>query len=152
MAFSLEWSDFDLFLRISVYFLICHSQLKQCLQNGHWTESAWWSPLQLEHLNMWGQGSPLLVSSLGGLVLSFALQHQPKFTSISPVDTTHHLLLLSSYTEPLKHHQVQVSQPVSSLFIITLLFWYVAWYYDHDCNMCDWLVIVISNIILFLFC
>jgi len=37
-------------------------------------------------------------------------------TSIIPVDTTHHLLLLSPYTEPLKHYQVQVSQPVSSSF------------------------------------
>ena len=40
-------------------------------------ESAWWSPLQLEHLNIWGQDLPLLVSSLSGLILSLALQHQP---------------------------------------------------------------------------
>ena len=33
--------------------------------------------LQLEHLNEWGHGSPFLVSSLGGLILVFALQHQP---------------------------------------------------------------------------
>ena len=30
------------------------------------------------HLNMWGQGSPFLVSSLGGLVLLLALQHHTK--------------------------------------------------------------------------
>ena len=51
LAFTSEQSDFDLFSQISVYFLTCHSQLNQCLQNGQWTESAWWSPLQLEHLN-----------------------------------------------------------------------------------------------------
>ena len=76
LAFTSEWSNFDLFSQISVYFLTYHSQLNQCLQNGQWTESAWWSPLQLEHLNEWEQGSPFLVSSLGGLVLSLALQHQ----------------------------------------------------------------------------
>ena len=51
LAFTLEQSDFDLFSWISVYFLICYSLLNQCLQNGQWTELAWWSPLQLEHLN-----------------------------------------------------------------------------------------------------
>ena len=56
---------------------MCHSRLNRCLQNGHWTESAVWSPLQLEHLNIWGQGSPFLVLSLGGFILSLALQHQP---------------------------------------------------------------------------
>jgi len=38
--------------------------------------------------------------------------------SIILVDTTHHLLSLSPYTEPLKHYQVQVSQLVSGLFVI----------------------------------
>ena len=51
LAFTLERSDFNLFSWISVYFLMCHSRLNRCLQNGQWIESAWWSPLQLEHLN-----------------------------------------------------------------------------------------------------
>ena len=37
------------------------------------------------------------------------------------VDTFHHLSLSHPYTEPLEHYSVQVSQPVSSLFVIDFL-------------------------------
>ena len=77
LLFTAEQSDFDLFSRISAYFLTCHSLLKQCLQKGQLLESAWWSPLQFEHLKEWGHGSPFLVSNLGGLILALPLQHQP---------------------------------------------------------------------------
>ena len=40
--------------------------------------------------------------------------------SIIPVDTTHHLLSLPPYTEPLKHYSAPVSQPVSILFVINV--------------------------------
>jgi len=72
-----ERMEFDWLSRISAYFLMCHSLWKRCLQNGQEFESAWWSPLQFEHLKEWGHGSPFLVSSLGGLILSLALQHHP---------------------------------------------------------------------------
>ena len=36
-------------------------------------------PLQLMYLNKWGHGSPFLVSSLEGLILSLALQHHAKW-------------------------------------------------------------------------
>ena len=68
LSFAAERSDFDLFSWISVYFLTCHSLLKRCLQKGQLLESAWWSPLQFEHLKEWGHGSPFLVSNLGGVV------------------------------------------------------------------------------------
>ena len=76
VPFTSERIDFDLFSWILVYFFWCHSLLNQCFQNRHWLELAWWSPLQLKHLNEWGHGLPFLVSSLGGLILAFALQHQ----------------------------------------------------------------------------
>ena len=38
--FTLEQIDCDVFSRISVYFLTCHSLLKQCLQKGQVFESA----------------------------------------------------------------------------------------------------------------
>ena len=76
LLFPSEQIDCDLFSWISAYFFTCHSLLNWCLQNGQWLESAWWSPLQLEHLNAWGHGSPFFVSNLGRLVLAFALQHQ----------------------------------------------------------------------------
>ena len=72
-----ERMEFNLLSRISAYFLMCHSLWKRCLQKGQVFESAWWLPLQFEHLKEWGHGSPFLVSSLGGLILSLALQHQP---------------------------------------------------------------------------
>ena len=74
--FPSERIDCNLFSQISAYFLICHSLLKRCLQNGQEFEPTWWSPLQLEHLKEWGQGLPFLVSNLGGLILVLALQHQ----------------------------------------------------------------------------
>jgi len=77
MPFTLEWIDCDLFSWISACFLMCHFLLKWCLQNRQEFKLAWWSPLQLEHLNEWGHGSPFLVSNLGGLVLALALQYQP---------------------------------------------------------------------------
>ena len=77
LPFTSERTDCDLFSRISAYFFTCHSLLKRCLQNRQVLELAWWFPLQLEHLNEWGHGSPFLVSSLGGLILALALQHQP---------------------------------------------------------------------------
>ena len=40
ILFPSEQIDFDLFSWISVYFFMCHSLLNQCLQNGHWLESA----------------------------------------------------------------------------------------------------------------
>ena len=87
------WNNFDVFSnhelflfmlkQINCFLLLwsfwysfeCHSLLKQCLQNRHTFELAWWLPLQLTHLNMWEQGSPFLVSSQGGLILPFTLQH-----------------------------------------------------------------------------
>ena len=75
MLFTSERMEWDLFSCILAYFLACHSLLKRCLQKWQVFESAWWSPLQLEHLKMWGQGLPFFVSSLGGLVLALALQH-----------------------------------------------------------------------------
>ena len=77
MSFTLEWMDCDLFSWISAYFLMCHSLLKWCLQNGQMFESTWWSPLQLGHLKVCGQGSPFFVSNLGELVLELALQYYP---------------------------------------------------------------------------
>ena len=67
--------DFDLFSWISEYFFICHSLLKRWHQKGYTLELAWWSPQQFKHLNAWGQGLPFFVSSLGGLILLFCLQH-----------------------------------------------------------------------------
>ena len=85
--------DFDLFSRISEYFFICHFLLKQWRQKGHTLELAWWSPQQFKHLNAWGQGSPFFVSSLGGLILSFGLQHHPNSLWFSdlwgPLHLTH---------------------------------------------------------------
>ena len=75
--FTWEQMDWDLFAWISSYFLVCYSLLKRYFQKGHEFKSAWWSSLQLEHLNECGQGSPFLVSSLGGLVFGLALQHHP---------------------------------------------------------------------------
>ena len=37
-------------------------------------------------------------------MIELVLESTHQFTSIIPVDTTHHLLSLSPYTEPLKHH------------------------------------------------
>ena len=74
-AFIDEQIDSLQFLWDLVYSLLCHSLLKRCFQNGQLVESAWCSPLQLEHLKEWGQGSPFFISSLGGLILLFALQH-----------------------------------------------------------------------------
>ena len=73
--FSSKCMDFDLFSWISEYFFICHSLLNQWHQNRQTLELAWWSPWQFKHLNVWGQGSPFFVSSLGRLILSFGLQH-----------------------------------------------------------------------------
>ena len=73
--FTSERIDLDLLSWISAYFFCCHSLLNLCLQNGHWLESAWWSPRQFEHLNEWEHSSPFFVYNLGGLILSFALQH-----------------------------------------------------------------------------
>ena len=59
-----------------MYSLEYHSLLKWCFQKGHLIESARWEPLQLRHLNICGQGSPFLVSSLEGFDLVLALQYQ----------------------------------------------------------------------------
>ena len=75
LPFTTEWIDSLWFSCIFVYFFKCHSLLKWCLQNGQSVESAWCSPLQLEHLNECRQGSPFFVSNLGELVFSLALQH-----------------------------------------------------------------------------
>ena len=75
LSLSKEQIDLTLFSWILAYFFWCHSLLNWCLQNRHRLELAWWSPLQLEHLNEWGHGSPFLVSRHGGFVFSFALQH-----------------------------------------------------------------------------
>jgi len=75
--FTFERIDLDLFSQISKYFFICHSLLNLWCQNGHTLESAWWFPWQFKYLNEWRQGSPFFVSNLGGLILSFSLQHHP---------------------------------------------------------------------------
>jgi len=75
--FSEEQIDLVLFSWISAYFFCCYSLLNLCLQNGHRLESAWWSPWQFKHLNIWGHSSPFFVSSQGGLDFSFAFQHHP---------------------------------------------------------------------------
>jgi len=41
--------------------------------------------------------------------------------SIILIDTFHHLSLSHPYTEPLEHYSVQISQPVSILFMIVKL-------------------------------
>ena len=97
VSFTSEWIDFDQFSWISAYFFKCHSLLKQCLQKGHWLESAWWSPLQLEHLNIWEHSLPFLVSSLGGLILAFALQHQPNSLWCSDLCKLLYLMHLASW-------------------------------------------------------
>jgi len=60
---------------IFIYFFEYHFLLKQYFQKEHFVESAWWSPLQLEHLNECRYGSPFLVSNLERLVFLLALQH-----------------------------------------------------------------------------
>ena len=102
--FTLERIDWDLFSWISVYFLTCHSLLKQCLQKGQMFELAWWSPLQLEHLKVWGHGLPFLVSSLGGLILALALQHQPNSLWCSDLWGPLHLTHLAPW---IQHEKVE---------------------------------------------
>ena len=75
LPFILEQIDLDLLLWISAYFFCCHFLLNLYLQNKHWLESTWWYPQQFEHLNEWEHSSPFFVFNLGGLILSFALQH-----------------------------------------------------------------------------
>ena len=58
-----------------VYSLVCHSLLNLCFQNGQSVESAWCLSLQFKHLKECRQGTSFLVSNLGGLILSLALQH-----------------------------------------------------------------------------
>ena len=79
LAFPVEWIKFFLVFQNLAYSFVCYSLLKQYFQKGQLYELAWWLPLQLRHLNMWGHGSPFLVSSLGRLILSLALQHQMKW-------------------------------------------------------------------------
>ena len=102
--FTLEWIDCNLFSQISAYFLTCHFLLKRCLQNGHEFESAWWSPLQLEQLKERGQGSPFLVSNLGGLVLALALQYQPNSLWCSDLWGPLHLTHLAPW---IRHEKVE---------------------------------------------
>ena len=102
--FTSEWIDCDLFSQISACFLMCHSLLKRYLQNGQEFESAWWSPLQLEHLNEWGHGSPFLVSNLEGLVLALALQHQPNSLWCSDLWGPLHLTHLAPW---IRHKKVE---------------------------------------------
>ena len=97
--FTSERVDCDLFSRISAYFLMCHSLLKQCLQNGQIFELAWWSPLQLEHLKVWEHGLPFLVSSLGELILALALQHQPNSLWCSDLWGPLHLMHLAPWIQ-----------------------------------------------------
>ena len=94
---SLEWIDCDLFSWILAYFLTYYSLLKWCLQKGQMFKSAWWSPLQLEHLKVWGHGLPFLVSSLEGLILVLALQHQPNSLWCSDLWGLLHLTHLASW-------------------------------------------------------
>ena len=75
LPLSIEQIDLILFSRISAYSFYCHSLLKRYLQKGHWLESAWWSPWQLEHLKECGHGLPFFVSRWGGFVFLLALQH-----------------------------------------------------------------------------
>ena len=73
MPFTDEQIDCFWFSWIFTYFLECYSLLNLWCQNGHSFESAWWLPLQLEHLNECRQGLFFLVLSLGGLVFLLAL-------------------------------------------------------------------------------
>jgi len=75
LPFTAEQVKFFQLSWIFTYSLEYYSLLNLCFQNGHLFESAWWLPLQFKHLNMWGYGSPFLVSNLGGLVFLLALQH-----------------------------------------------------------------------------
>ena len=70
-----EWVELARISLSSCAFLVCHSLLNLCFQNGHLGSSARWDSLQLRHLKLWGHGSPAFVSNLGGLVLKLALQH-----------------------------------------------------------------------------
>ena len=104
MPFTSEWMEWDLFSHILAYFLACHSLLKRCLQKGQVFELAWWSPLQLEHLKVWGQGSPFFVSSLEGLVLALALQHHPNSLWCSDLWEPLHLMHLAPW---IRHANVE---------------------------------------------
>ena len=79
LSFTAEWIEFFLVFQSLVYSLECYPLLNQCFQNGQLVELAWCLPLQLRHLKECRQGSPFLVSNLGGLILSLALQHQVKW-------------------------------------------------------------------------
>ena len=77
LPLSIEQINLILFSQILAYFFCCHSLLNQCLQKGHWLESAWWFPRQLEHLKECRHSSPFFVSRQGGFVFLFTLQHYP---------------------------------------------------------------------------
>jgi len=48
------------------------------------------------------------------------------------VDTFHHLSSSHPYTEPLEYYSVQISQPVSNLFVIIILLVYSKREKAHD--------------------
>jgi len=65
---------FQLFQSL-VYFLICYFLLNLYFQNEQLVELAWYLSLQFKYLKECGQEMPFLVSNLGRLILSLALQH-----------------------------------------------------------------------------
>ena len=71
-----EWIDCLQLSWILEYSFEYHSLLNLYYQKEHSFESAWWLPLQLEYLKVWGHGSPFFVLSLGRLVLLLVLQYQ----------------------------------------------------------------------------
>jgi len=59
-------------------FFECYSRLNLYFQKGHLLSFAMCSPLQLMHLKLWGHGSPLAVSNLGGFSLKLILQYHTR--------------------------------------------------------------------------
>ena len=111
-----------------MYSFECYSLLKQCFQKEHSYKLAWYLPLQLRHLNEWGQGSPFFVSNLGGLVFSLALQHHVKVTIVfSEIETiTFHTFSFLNMT-----YSCHMS-PLPTVLIL----WY-AWIHIYISNCCD---------------
>ena len=97
--FAVEQIKVDLFPQISLYFLMCHLQWNLCLQNRHRLESAWWSPQQLEYLNMCGHSLSFFVSRQEGLIFSFTLQHHPNWWWFSVLWGPLHLTYLDPWIQ-----------------------------------------------------
>ena len=92
-SFPTKWIDLTLFSQISKYFFWCYSLLNRFFQNRQVIKSTWCSPWQFVHLKVCRYSSSFLVSRCRGLILLFALQHQPNLWWFSnlwdPLHFTH---------------------------------------------------------------